>query len=898
LPGFTSVAGCYSEMQKEVFELLDRVGRSEPGAIEEALRQSVERYRLLVEQVKEYAIFSTDTQGRPTTWNEGVQRVLGFSDTEFIGAEIIPIIFTPEDLAAGVPQKELATAASTGTASNDRWLRRKDGRRFWAEGMTTGLHDEAGNLIGFSKVLRDMTERKQIENALAESEQRYRTLFDTIDEGFCVVELILDEEGNALDYRFLEVNAAFEAQTGFKDPVGRTIREISPQHELHWFEHYGRAALAGEPVRFHNYAKPLGRWFDVYAFRLGPPESRKLGLLFTDITGRKRAEEALRESEKHQRRLASHALLRAEVAAALGGRRLTIQQVLQLCAESIMRHLPAAFARIWTLHHEDQVLELKASAGMYTHIDGPHARVPVGKLKIGLIAQEARPHLTNDVLHDPRISSPEWAREQGMIAFAGYPLLTDGRVLGVTALFAKEPLFDDTLGALSSIADLVAQGIQRKRAEEELADELAGMTILHEAATRFVSPAGFQALLQNIVDAAIALTHADKGNLQLYNPETGELGIITQGGFSESWLEFFDRVDKDQSAVCAQAMAHNKRVIVEDIAASPLFIGTSALQVQLSEGIRAVQSTPILSRSGELLGMLSTHFDRPHRPNERELQHVDLLARQAADFLEQHRARQALAKAHAELESHARQLEQHVEERTASLNESLKALETLLYTIAHDLRAPNRAMQGYAHLLTTAHAGQLDEQGRFFLQRISEAAVKNEALIRDLLEFGRLMHSDFPCGPVDPSEAIAGVLRQFELEIQGRRATIDVARPLPRVWANQSALNHVFANLITNALKFAAPGTAPNIRIYPEEPPPTANSPMVRLCVRDSGIGIPLEQQEKIFEPFQRASNASHEGTGMGLAIVRKAAERMGGRAGVESQPGEGSTFWIELKKA
>lgn len=202
-------------------------------------------------------------------------------------------------------------------------------------------------------------------------------------------------------------------------------------------------------------------------------------------------------------------------------------------------------------------------------------------------------------------------------------------------------------------------------------------------------------------------------------------------------------------------------------------------------------------------------------------------------------------------------------------------------------------MQGYASLLMASSSEKLDEQGQFFLRRISEAAIKNEALIRDLLEFGRLMHSHFPCTPVDPSETIASVVRGFELEIRTKKATVDVA---PSVWANQSALSHVFANLISNALKFIPPDTPPKIRIYARELPEHADA--TQLCVTDNGIGIPLEQQEKVFEPFQRASNASHEGTGMGLAIVRKAAERMGGRAGVDSEPGQGSTFWVELKKA
>lgn len=145
-----------------------------------------------------------------------------------------------------------------------------------------------------------------------------------------------------------------------------------------------------------------------------------------------------------------------------------LQNILQRCAASIVHHLGAAFARIWTLNEAENVLELRASAGMYTHIDGPHSRVPVGKFKIGLIAEERKPHLTNDVLNDPRVSNREWAAREGMVAFAGYPLIIDDRLVGVMAMFSREILSDDTIEALASIANVVAQGIERKRAEDEV----------------------------------------------------------------------------------------------------------------------------------------------------------------------------------------------------------------------------------------------------------------------------------------------------------------------------------------------------------------------------------------------------------------------------------------------
>lgn len=155
--------------------------------------------------------------------------------------------------------------------------------------------------------------------------------------------------------------------------------------------------------------------------------------------------------------------------------------MLQDVTDAIVNQLEAAFARIWTLNHAEQVLELQASSGLYTHIDGPHGRVPVGAFKIGLIAQERLPHLTNDVAHDPRVGDRQWAQREGMVSFAGYPLMLDERVVGVMALFARTPLADDTLGALASIADVVALGIERKRSDAALRSSEARHRLFAEA---------------------------------------------------------------------------------------------------------------------------------------------------------------------------------------------------------------------------------------------------------------------------------------------------------------------------------------------------------------------------------------------------------------------------------
>ncbi len=155
---------------------------------------------------------------------------------------------------------------------------------------TTPLRDEQGSLIGTVHISRDISMRKRAEEALKNSEKRYRTLFDAIDEGFCIIEMIFDENEKTVDYRFLETNPSFERQTGFTAAQGKRIRELFPQLEEHWFEIYGKIALTGQPARFQNRAEQMHRWFDVYAFRIGEPDNHQVAILFSDITERKNAE--------------------------------------------------------------------------------------------------------------------------------------------------------------------------------------------------------------------------------------------------------------------------------------------------------------------------------------------------------------------------------------------------------------------------------------------------------------------------------------------------------------------------------------------------------------------------------------------------------------------------------
>src|SRR5262249_34091509 len=221
-------------------------------------------------------------------------------------------------------------------------------------------------------------------------------------------------------------------------------------------------------VPFENEQRVLGkngkyRWFLIRYNPLLDEQGRidRWYVAAFDIEDRKRVEDA-------QVRQAG---VRADVSAAFS-KPTHFGEVLHGCTEAIVRHLDAAFARIWILSKDQSMLELQASAGMYTRLDGSYSRIPVGDLKVGLIAREKRALLTNDVIDDPRVNDKDWVQATGMVAFAGYPLVVEDRLIGVMALFARRTLSESTLDTLASVADAIAQGIERKRAEEALRNAL------------------------------------------------------------------------------------------------------------------------------------------------------------------------------------------------------------------------------------------------------------------------------------------------------------------------------------------------------------------------------------------------------------------------------------------
>jgi PAS domain S-box-containing protein len=244
------------------------------------------------------------------------------------------------------------------------------------------------------------------------------------------------------------------------------------------------------------------------------------------------------------------------------------------------------------------------------------------------------------------------------------------------------------------------------------------------------------------------------------------------------------------------------------------------------------------------------------------------------------------------------ELQRLVNERTAKLKELVGELEHFSYTITHDMRAPLRGMNGFAALMAEECQGCERRDATDFLRRIQASALRMDSLITDALNYSKVVRQELALAPVDVAALLRGMLDSYP-EMQAEKAQIEITGELPLVMGNEAGLTQVLSNLLGNAIKFVKPGQKPEIRVWAEVRGEAANGKeegeRVRLWVEDNGIGIPDSMKPKLFELFSRG-HRDYEGTGVGLALVRKVVERMGGKAGVESQEGRGSRFWVELK--
>jgi len=461
-----------------------------------------ELLQLLIEQTPN-AIAMLDREMRYLLVSQRWSQDCGVDHQTILGRSHYEIFPTLPDSWKATHQECLDNATE---ACIEDQLQRGD-RTVWLRTKVQPWRDHTGKVGGLILVKEDITQRKQIESELYKSNQFLQSITNNANIS------VFSKEYLHTGGTYLFTNHKFNTQYNL-DPantIGKTDYDFFPQEVADEFRRADLQVFTSGTLLQIEEIEPHGDGLHtslVVKFPLLDADGKLYGIggLATDITDRKQSELALQQAkvilEQHveertvelqhlveqlrqeilerqavlrdrelteaklqkQVRLSS---LRAEIDSSLT-KTTDLREMLQRCTEIIVQYLDAAFVRIWTLNAEEDVLELQASAGMYTHINGAHGRVPVGQLKIGLIAAERQPHCTNAVLDDPRVGDKAWAHRERMVAFAGYPLIVEDELLGVIAMFAQHSLNDSTLDVLAFISSELALGIKRKQAESAL----------------------------------------------------------------------------------------------------------------------------------------------------------------------------------------------------------------------------------------------------------------------------------------------------------------------------------------------------------------------------------------------------------------------------------------------
>jgi len=436
-------------------------------------------------------------------------------------------------------------------------------------------------------------------------------------------------------------------------------------------------------------------------------------------------------------------------------------------------------------------------------------------------------------------------------------------------------------GTLVSAA--VRDVTERKRVEQELlalrdelADELTAMTRLHELSTHLLEISEFQRLLEEVLDATIALQNADFGNIQLFNPETQALEIVVQRGFHQEFLEYFGNV-RDTGAVCGRAMELRERVIIEDVETDTEF--APHRHIAASAGFRSVQSTPLFSRGGEFLGMLSTHFRRPHRPLPRDLRFTDLCATHAAEIIDRKR-----------LDEARRQAEQTLDRTQVELARvsRLTTMGTFAASVAHEVNQPlSGIITNSSTCLRMLSAEPPNVDGA---RETARRMIRDGNRASDVITRLRTLYSrrDLALELMDLNEVTQEVISLSMSELQRNRVILrfEFADDLPRVTGDRVQLQQVILNLLRNASDaMSTIDDRPRellIRTEPDE------GDRVRVSVRDAGVGFTPQAADKLFEAFYTTKT---DGMGIGLSVSRSIIEAHHGRLWATPNNGPGATF-------
>ncbi len=793
----------------------------------EAPRDSEARFRAIFENAA-VGIARVAPDGRWLEVNQRLCDIVGY-DREELMTKTFADITHQDDLEQDLGALRRMLAGEVETYLREKRYYHKDGSVVWVH-LTVSLTRKADGAPNyFVSVIEDISARKRAEEKLREREQRLSLA--SWASGLGVFEWDVQADRAVWENeRMYEIFGHTHAD-GAVSKAQLIERYVHPDDVAAFEQALAYGMKSGRPFHsvFRIYRKDgAPRWLELAGnFELardGAP-IRMIGML-ADITERKQVEE---ESLKR-------VALRADVSAALAEHQAPMQSMLQKSAEALVRHLDAAFARIWTMNPKESLLELQASAGMYTHLNGRHSRVPVGELKIGLIAQERQPHLTNDVTNDPRISDPEWAREQELVAFAGYPLLVEDRVVGVMAMFARHPLTEDTIETIATVAAPIAQGIERKRAEEALRASEEKFRILADTAPVMVWMSG-----------------TDKLCIFFNKPWLDFTGRAIEEELGDGWTEGIHQEDYDR---CLEIYFKSFEAREPFEMEFRLRRHDGEYRWMLDHGI------PRFSSGGDFLGYIGSL--------------IDITERKWAEAEREQLAREQVARATAEAANRSK--------------------DEFLAMVSHELRSPLNAILGYTRMLRSC---PVDREAINNVIAIVERNAKAQLqIVEDLLDSARIIAGKLRIepGPVDLVPVLEAALDTARSAAEAKGVTLAANfGPLPeQVLGDPTRLQQIVWNLLTNAVKFTPEGGRVELRMEGD-----ADNVRITVSDTGKGIEpefLPFVFDH--FRQADPSSARRHGGLGLGLSLVKHLVELHGGTIAAESEgKGRGAAFTVTLPR-
>lgn len=635
------------------------------------------------------------------------------------------------------------------------------------------------------------------------------------------------------DWRVMYANPEAGRMIG---DTGATLWERCPELEQTAFASGFRYAMSDRTELLTESALPRVGWSQARAKPL--PDG---GLLIS-----------LRQSNPHlvESGLAKQALMIGEIGDALT-REDSLHSSLKRCTAAIVRNLEAAAARIWTVDTVSNTLELCASTGLEAVLDGHQQQLGIGEHKIGQIADDGEPYLTNDVATDRHVGGSDWVQQERIVAFAGYPLRVEDRIVGVLAMYTRKPIDHDVLNALSASLDALALGIARKsadaarrRAEAAVRAQAEQLETMYELSTQMASELEVAPLAQILIDRATRLAGAEIGAFFFQMPGTkGEL--LTSYAVT---------------GLPSESLGQMTPVRPADLRGSAPFRKLDQLQMP------SALEVPVYGRrSSRRVGTIVLVHGRP---GAFSVETERLLANVAATA--------AIALDNARLFEEARGL-------ISALEKSNAELDQFAYVASHDLKAPLRGIANLATWIEDDIGETMSDDTRDHLSLLRGRVVRLENLIAGILAYSRATRQTEGPTEVDMRQLASDC---WELLAPPEGAKLVVSDPLPSIRGSRVQLQQILMNLIGNAVKYNAN------RGVTVELSATRHGDHWDFTVADNGVGVPKEFHERIWGLFQTLERRDKvESTGIGLSVVRKIVESNQGRTWVESPSRGGAAF-------